>query len=132
MPRILMIDDDEAVHATIAAMLGHWGFGVSTASTGRRGLQQIATSVFDAVIVDIFMPDMDGIETIQQIHRINASLPVIAVSGFLFRDAAHSAPDFLTMSTRLGAVCCLRKPFRSKELLHAVEMCLGSEHKKTG
>jgi two-component system response regulator (stage 0 sporulation protein F) len=131
MPRILMIDDDEAVHTTITAMLAHWGFDVRAASTGRAGLHAIATSVFDAVIVDIFMPDMGGIETIQEIHKINASLPVIAISGFMFRDAAHSTPDFLTMSTRLGAVCCLRKPFRSKELLQAIELCLGDAQRKT-
>jgi CheY-like chemotaxis protein len=77
--------------------------------------------VFDIVICDICMPGMDGLETIREFHRYDPDVPVIAISGFTFR---HSAPDFLTMATKLGAAFSLPKPFRPPELLQAVQACL--------
>jgi DNA-binding response OmpR family regulator len=54
-------------------------------------------------------------------------VPVIAISGFLFRHSAQPAPDFLTMATKLGAAYSLPKPFRPKDLLQVVEACLSDQ-----
>src|SRR5258708_24176239 len=80
----------------------------------------------DVVICDIFMTGMDGIETITEFHQIDPNVPIIAMSGFMFRDGQVPAPDYLTLSTRLGAAYSLRKPFRPQELLKAVQACIGS------
>jgi CheY-like chemotaxis protein len=70
------------------------------------------------------MPGLDGIETIHALHRHNPHMPVIAMSGFMFRDGQASAPDYLGLSTKLGAAYSLRKPFRPHELLEAVRQCM--------
>jgi DNA-binding NtrC family response regulator len=125
MPRVLVIDDDVGVRTVIKTVLERQGFAVVVAADGRSGIAAIQEQKFDVVIVDIFMPDMDGLESIRAFNKVAPSVPVVAMSGFLFRDALSPAPDFLAMATKLGAACSLQKPFRSKELLRVVETCLG-------
>jgi DNA-binding NtrC family response regulator len=124
MPRILVIDDDVSVRFAAQTLLELEGYEVVVADGGRNGLAKIATAAFDAVIVDIFMPGMDGLQTIKAFKRQAPDVPVIAMSGFTFRDASKAAPNFLGMSTKLGAAYSLQKPFRSRELLDAVAACL--------
>ncbi|HUC49753.1 MAG TPA: response regulator [Xanthobacteraceae bacterium] len=126
MARILIADDDRVVRATMSYLLGTKGHEVVEAASGREGLARIASESFDLLIVDIFMPDMDGLETIKRVLNYNSALPILVVSGMTFRSSSGSdeAPDFLGMATKLGAVQSLRKPFRANELLTAVEDCL--------
>ena len=85
MPRILVIDDDTAVLKATKIMLEARGFEVVAVGSGRLGVERVKAEAFDAVIVDLFMPEMDGLETTRVIHDHNAALPIIAVSGFMFR-----------------------------------------------
>src|SRR5919201_1813683 len=112
MSRILVVDDDTAVRAAIRTVLEHDGHEVTLAANGRAGVAAAEAQAFDIVICDIFMPGMDGIETIHAFHKINPQIPVIGMSGFMFRDGQSPAPDYLTLSTKLGAAYSLRKPFR--------------------
>jgi CheY-like chemotaxis protein len=121
MPRILVVDDDKAVRSAIQMLLEHEGYQVVVADDGRSGIEAIENGSFDLVIVDIFMPGMDGLETIREFHQRDPKVPVIAMSGFMFRDSGSPAPDFLSMATKLGAARSLHKPFRPQELLRAVE-----------
>lgn len=125
MQRILVIDDDKSVRAAIKTLLEHDGYDVVAAGDGRAGLEALANSAFDLVIVDIFMPGMDGLETIKAFHRRVPDVPIVAISGFMFRDTSAPAPDFLAMATKLGAAYALHKPFRPRELIAAVQACLG-------
>ena len=124
MLRILVVDDDMAVRGAIKMVLEQDGHQVTLAANGRAGVAAVETGSFDLVICDIFMPGMDGIETIHAFHRHNPQMPVIAMSGFMFRDGQSPAPDYLTLSTKLGAAYSLRKPFRPHELLKAVRQCV--------
>jgi CheY-like chemotaxis protein len=126
MARILIADDDRVVRATMSYVLGTKGHDVVEAASGREGLTRISSENFDLLIVDIFMPDMDGLETIKRVLNHKPALPILVVSGMTFRSPSGSAepPDFLAMATKLGAVQTLRKPFRASELLTAVEDCL--------
>ena len=124
MARILVVDDDKSVRLAIQMLLEHEGHDVVVADGGRHGLEAIETGKFDIVICDIFMPGMDGLESIRAFRQRDSAVPVIAISGFMFRDSAVPAPDFLTMATKLGAAYSLHKPFRPQELLKAVEGCL--------
>ncbi len=72
-------------------------------------LPRFETETFDLLIVDIFMPGMDGLETTQAVHRQRPELPIIVMSGLIFRSASTPAPDFLAMATKLGAVKKLAK-----------------------
>jgi CheY-like chemotaxis protein len=127
MARILVVDDDRAVRTAIQTLLEYEGFDVTLADGGHHGLEALENGAFDVVIVDIFMPGMDGLETIKAFHLQAPSVPIIAMSGFIFRDSTGPAPDFLKMATKLGAAYSLHKPFRPRELLQAVENCLGSD-----
>lgn len=124
MSRILVVDDDVAVRAAIKLVLEQDGHAVTLAGNGRAGVSAAEQEAFDLVICDIFMPGMDGIESIHAFHQINPHIPVIAMSGFMFRDGQSPAPDYLSLSTKLGAAQSLRKPFRPHELLEAVRECL--------
>jgi CheY-like chemotaxis protein len=122
--RVLVVDDDKAVRTAIKIVLEHNGFDVVLAPDGPSAIQAVETDEFSLIIVDIFMPGMDGLETIRTFKRRAPTVPVIAISGFMFRDSGKPAPDFLSMATKLGAAQSLAKPFRPKDLLRAVECCL--------
>jgi CheY-like chemotaxis protein len=107
MLRILVVDDDTAVRSAIKIVLEQDGHEVILASNGKAGIAAAEDERFDLVICDIFMPGMDGIETINTFHKNNPQMPVIAMSGFTFRDSQHPAPDYLSLSTKLGAAYSL-------------------------
>jgi DNA-binding response OmpR family regulator len=125
MARILVIDDDQPVRTAIAVVLEREGFEVVTVADGRAGKAAAEKSRFDATIVDLFMPDMDGLETIRSLRQSCPGMPIIAVSGALslfdFRDLAEAPPDYLAMATDLGAVTGVQKPFQPRELVRAVK-----------
>lgn len=124
MARILLVDDDRLTRTTVSLLLKRAGHEVVALADGRDGLAKIQTESFDLLIVDIFMPGMDGLETTQAVHRRRPQLPIIVMSGMIFRSASEPAPDFLTMATKLGATKSLRKPIRPNDLIGAVEECL--------
>lgn len=118
MARILVIDDDEAVLAATTIMLEARGFEVVAVGSGKAGLAAAANGAFDAAIVDLFMPDMDGLETTRALHELNPAFPIIAVSGFMFggRNRVPAMPNFHPMAIEAGAVAAVYKPFQANEL----------------
>jgi CheY-like chemotaxis protein len=85
---------------------------------------------FDLLFLDIFMPGMDGFETMRVVRQQQPQIPIIVISGKPISSEADTAPDFLTMATKLGAVSSLQKPFRPADLLAAVTGCLeAAEHR---
>jgi CheY-like chemotaxis protein len=126
MASILVIDDDRAVLATIKILLDRAGHTVEAVDNSRTGLQRLEAQSFDLLVVDIFMPGMDGFETMKLVHQSRPHMPIVVISGQQFSQSSGKAPDFLHMATRLGAVASLHKPFRSSELLAAVDGILSS------
>jgi CheY-like chemotaxis protein len=121
---ILVIDDDPAILSVAELLLKRDGHVVVVAREASKGLHALESETFDLVIVDIFMPEMDGLETINQVHRLRPGLPIIVMSGYQFEAALAPRPDFLHMATELGATSSLKKPFRPADLLQAVASCL--------
>ena len=126
MASILVIDDDRAVLATIRILLERAGHAVEGVDNSRTGLQLLGAQSFDLLIVDIFMPGMDGFETMKLVHQSRPHMPIIVISGQQFSSSSERTPDFLLMATRLGAAASLHKPFRPNELLAAVDGILSS------
>jgi CheY-like chemotaxis protein len=120
MASILVIDDDRAVLGTIRLLLERATHAVEAVENSRAGLQLLGTKDFDLLIVDIFMPGMDGFETMKLVHQLRPKMPIVVISGQQFRLASERKPDFLHMATRLGAVSSLQKPFNPSELMAAV------------
>jgi CheY-like chemotaxis protein len=124
LARILVVDDDAAVQMTVRLLLERAGHSVVTADDGRTGLALCQTGNFDLLFLDIFMPGMDGFETMRMVRQYQPQIPIIVISGRPVSGEADTAPDFLTMATKLGAVSSLQKPFRPADLLAAVAGCL--------
>jgi len=122
MPRVLVVDDDPMVCATIELCLTRNGFEVTVADGGEAGMRALDDSEFDAMLIDVFMPHMRGFESIRMFHERKPGVPVIAMSGYAFANAER-APDFLRMTLELGAAYCLRKPFTPEALLTAIHQC---------
>ena len=125
MSRILIVDDDLLMLATLEAMLVDEGFEVVAVDGGRKAVSALETASFDAVIVDIVMPGMDGYQTIREFRRIKPSVPIIAMSGVAFQMPTSGRPDFGAMAAKLGATRILHKPFDQARLGSAVRACLG-------
>jgi CheY-like chemotaxis protein len=124
MKRILVVDDDVLICTAVRAWLEGNGFAVVVADGGAAGLEALANSRFDLMIVDIFMPHMNGFESVRVFHQRAPAVPLIAISGYVFAEQRTPAPDFLSMALRLGATRCLRKPFTPSTLLSVVNTCL--------
>ena len=124
MASILIVDDDVAVQTTIRLLLERAGHRVVSASDGRKGLASLEGEHFDLLFLDIFMPGMDGFETMRSVRQQHPRIPIIVISGRPMSSETEAAPDFLTMATKLGAISSLQKPFKSTELLAAVTRCL--------
>jgi CheY-like chemotaxis protein len=127
MPRILVIDDDTLVRKSASILLSAHGFDVVAVADGQAGVDAIKIAPYDVVIVDLFVPGMDGLQTTAAIHRHSPATPVIAVSGFMFRgdDSRPDMPNFDDMAREAGAVATLYKPFRPAELLGAIRKAIG-------
>ncbi len=127
MARILVIDDDEATRAVIEEILARQGHQVTLAAGGRTGLAEARRRNFDLVLVDIIMPDIDGMETISELREMSATVPIIAMSG-----SSPNSAGYLETATVLGASAALAKPFSKRELEHTVDVMLGSTQTASG
>lgn len=126
MANILVVDDDPAVQLTVRLLLERAGHRVVVAGDGRKALAAFESEVFDLLFLDIFMPGMDGLETMRLLQRERPDIPIIVISGRPIMSEAMSEPDFLSMAIKLGAIRTLPKPFRPADLEAAVSSCLGA------
>ncbi len=126
MAKILIVDDDGAVQMTIRLLLERAGHNVVAAGDGRKALAAFEGGDFDLLFLDIFMPGMDGLETMRLVHQLRPLTPIIVISGNPTTREFGSGPDFLGMAGKVGAVRSLQKPFKPAALLAAVASCLES------
>ena len=117
---ILIVDDEEQIRSSVRGVLTDEGFRVLEADNGRSALATIAAEQPRLVLLDIWMPEIDGIELLTAIRKDGTQLPVIAISG----GGSMPASLALSLSTSLGADAVLFKPFYSAELLDAVDRAL--------
>jgi CheY-like chemotaxis protein len=125
MARILIIDDDEHVRGATKFLLDSHGFEVVAVADGKTGLEAIKARSFDLIIVDLFMAGMNGLETMKAIRESNAQVPIIAVSGFLFKGYCPDMPNFEDMAAEAGATAAMYKPFRPAEFLRTINCSIG-------
>jgi two-component system NtrC family response regulator len=110
-PSILLIDDDASLRRVIEYSLKEHGYDVQAAESGEQGLQRFGQGRFDAVITDITMPGMNGMEVLRQVQEASPGLPVIVITAYGTIESAVEA-------MRLGAYDYVTKPFPSKDELH--------------
>jgi len=124
MSHILVIDDEPSVCRVIEAVLTAAGYKVTTAHDGRAGLEAAEQQDFSAAIVDLCMPNLNGIDTIREFRTLAPDMRLIAMSGLMSASEGSAAPDFLGMAVNLAGVPKLAKPFRRLELLDVVEQVM--------
>ena len=122
MSNILVIDDNASVRKAITLMLESGGFHVTAAKDGSEGLNAFAAGSPDLVLVDIIMPDKDGIEIIREMRQTRPATKIIAMTG----GGRLSNLDFLKMARAFGAVETLAKPIDPDDLVARVRACLAT------
>ena len=127
MAKVLVVDDDPAVQSMIKLVLEKAGHDVVVAGDGRKGLRALESEAFDLLLLDIFMPGMDGLETMRMVRQARPMLPIIVISGRPVTEDLRQEPDFLAMATKLGATYSLPKPFKPPALLSMMALCLEAE-----
>ena len=115
--RILLLDDNADVLESLAMVLETAGYETVTASDGGKALNLQAQRPADLLITDIFMPDLDGLETIREFRTRWPRLKIIAISG----GGAVAKHDYLGVASEAGADLIMRKPVQPDELLRTLQ-----------
>ncbi len=118
-PRILLIEDDAGIASALQRELRSEGYEVSLASRGDDGLSQAQAQSWDAVITDLKMPGLDGLELVEQLHQAKPKLPIILIT-------AHGTTETAIAATKRGAFDYLLKPFEIPELLDLLAQAVAS------
>jgi CheY-like chemotaxis protein len=121
--RILVIDDEDLIREVVKEMLEAEGYAVSTAANGKEGLRLYRKELPDLIITDIFMPEMEGIETIRELRSVTRDVRIIAISG----GGERGMISFLAYAKRFGAIKTLEKPFLREELITTVREVLAEK-----
>ena len=116
--RILVIDDAPAVRELLEQMLRLAAHDVLLAANGKEGIDQLRHHPVELVITDLFMPEKEGLETIQELQSDFPNIPIIAMSG------EPGMPSLLGIAKRFGALKTIEKPFERAEMMAAVEEAL--------
>jgi CheY-like chemotaxis protein len=121
MARILVMDDDELLRGVVRVVLDAAGYDVIEAADGKAGLRLYREHGADLVLVDLFMPEVDGLEVIRALRAEIPQPKIVAMSG----GGRTGQIDMLTAAVAFGAARTLRKPFQPHELLTATRELLG-------
>ena len=118
--KLLLVDDEVGYLEVLAKRLTHRGFGVTTASSGAEAIRALRNWEFDLAVVDLKMEDMDGIEVLKVLKRMDPALHVIILTG---HGSERAARDGITH----GAFDYLIKPIGLDPLIARIRAALSSE-----
>lgn len=127
MSHILIVDDEPSVRLLVGHLLLAQGHRVTEAANGREAVKAFQTGQVDLVVLDILMPEMDGIQTLQALQRISPQVRVVAMSSGGMMDS----PLYLRIAELMGATQVLEKPFDADQLHRAVNSALAGRSQKT-
>jgi CheY-like chemotaxis protein len=119
MARILVVDDEKSVCNLIKNILESAGHEILVAENGKKGLAALEEHHPDLLIVDLFMPEMDGLEVIRKLRGNGSVVKIVATSG-----GSSWGLNFLDQAKALGACATFEKPFDVHELISIVNGCI--------
>ena len=114
---ILVVDDEPIMQEILGDFLREEGYSIDIAGSGEEGVELAQKSSYDCAIVDLMMPGIDGIETMQKLREIDTSLPVIVVTAFASVESAVEA-------MKRGAFEYITKPFKNDEVLVVLQKAI--------
>ena len=119
---VLVVDDDELVRIVVQEIFERIGCTVSSAANGKQALIEIAAKKPDLLILDVIMPEKEGIGTLLQVKREHSDIKTIVISG----GGRKKIDDFLIIAERFGADAVLKKPIQQSVLVtHAAQLLWG-------
>jgi len=123
MAHILLVEDSPEVSLSVREILASAGHTVEDAASGKEALKKLKASRFDAIVSDIWMPEMDGIALLKEIRGAGNEIAVVVISG-----GAPNAPLTYTapLAATFGANAVVYKPFERAELLKAIDNVLSN------
>lgn len=110
---VLVVDDEEVMRDVLESLLSGDGFRVDLAKTGEEGLARLHERTYDAVLLDVSMPGIGGLRTLEEILKLDSEAVVIMITAYATFDTAIAA-------WQLGAFNCIRKPFDNQQILKTV------------
>ena len=116
MPRILIVDDDDAIRAMLYDLLSAT-YECNTARLAEEALQYLDVETYDAIVTDIAMPGLTGVELLKKIQEHDSATPVILISG---KGSEQNPQDLIS----LGAFAYVTKPFNLSEIEQVVEQAI--------
>lgn len=119
MPKatVLVVDDEKNILSTLSRALRIEDYEVDVAGSAAIALEKSATRAYDAILLDVMMPEMDGITMLRRLREIGSDVPVIVMSG-------HGTIDTAVEATRLGAHDFIEKPIATERLLLSLDRAL--------
>src|SRR5262245_62074346 len=114
---VLVIDDEEIIREAFEALLVPEGYAVRTADTAQRAMELLSGGAFDVVLLDLMLPDRNGLDLLEDIRRVDEELPVVMVT-------AKSTIENAITATRRGAFHFIAKPFQNDEVLLVIHNAL--------
>jgi len=115
--RILIVDDEEGIRSTLAAILEDEGYRVTAVGTAAEAARRLRNEEFDAALLDLWLPDRDGLDLLAELRDGTFTAPVIVISG-------HGNVDTAVKATRLGAYDFLEKPLSLSRVVVTVQNAL--------
>jgi DNA-binding NtrC family response regulator len=116
--RILVVDDDPDIRQVLLDRMSSFGYVVETAIDGREALDALRQGRFDGMLLDMRMPEMEGLEVLERTQDSHPALPVVMVT-------ATSVKEQVAQAMAEGACAYLLKPFDASQLKQVVEQCFG-------
>ena len=116
-PSLLIVDDEPSILQSLGGLLSDEGFDVTTAANGYEALKTIEAESPDLVLLDIWMPGIDGIETLKEIKKDNPTIQVIIITG-------HGTIETAVRATKLGAFDLIEKPLSIDKVIVAINNAL--------
>ncbi len=121
MHKLLIVDDESGIRQSLKGVLEDEGYKASVAESGEACLELLQKRAFDVVLLDVWLPGIDGLETLQKIHGLENAPEVIMISG-------HGTIETAVRATKLGAYDFLEKPLSLDKTLILVKNAIAAKH----
>lgn len=114
---ILIVDDEDSIRISLRGILEDEGYTVSEAASGKEALDYLSAHSSDLVLLDVWMPEMDGLEVLDHIHQTDSTLPVVMISG-------HGTIETAVTAIKQGAHDFIEKPLSLDKILIIIQRAL--------
>jgi DNA-binding NtrC family response regulator len=124
-PKVLIVDDEERFRVTLGKLLTVKGLEVDTIGSAKEALERLKEKLYDVILLDVKMPEMDGVQALAEIKKLNPGIEVIILTG-------HASVDAAMEIMKLGGYDYLLKPCPIDELMAKIETAYDRKREREG